>query len=67
MILYGMGASRLGKIGSTIGWTLVMSLMAVIANLWGLPTSEWRGAGRKPFRVMSAGLAILVVAMFLVG
>jgi hypothetical protein len=36
-------------------------------NLWGLSTSEWRGAGQKPFRAMSAGLAILVVAMFLVG
>ena len=67
MTLYGMGANNLGKIGSSIGWALVMSLMVVIANLWGLSTGEWRGVGRKPLRVMSAGLAILVVAMFLVG
>ena len=40
MTLYGMGASRLGKIGSSIGWALVMSLMVLIANLWGLSTGE---------------------------
>ncbi len=67
MTLYGMGANRLGKIGSSIGWALVMSLMVVMANLWGLSTGEWRGVGRKPLRIMSGGIAILVVAMFLVG
>jgi L-rhamnose-H+ transport protein len=67
MLLYGMGANRLGSIGSSIGWAIVMSLMVIVANLWGLWTGEWRGVGRNPLRIMCAGLAILVVAMFMVG
>jgi L-rhamnose-H+ transport protein len=66
-ILYGMGATRLGKMGSSVGWALFMSSMVLVANLWGLATGEWRQAGRKPKRVMTAGLVILVLAMFLVG
>lgn len=67
MLLYGMGANRLGNIGSSIGWAIVMSLMVMVANLWGLLTGEWRGVGRKPLTIMSAGLALLVAAMFMVG
>jgi L-rhamnose-H+ transport protein len=67
IFLYGMGAIRLGKMGSSIGWALVMSFMVVVANLWGISTGEWSGRDRKPLRVMSAGLVILVIAMFMVG
>jgi L-rhamnose-H+ transport protein len=66
-ILYGMGATRMGKLGSSVGWALVMSSMVLVANLWGLTTGEWRQAGSKPKQVMTAGLVILVLAMFLVG
>lgn len=61
-----MGANRLDKSGSSVGWALVMSLRAVMANLWGLSTGEWRRAGGESLRVMSAGLTILGVARFLV-
>jgi L-rhamnose-H+ transport protein len=67
MLLYGMGANMLGHIGSSIGWAIVMSLMVIVANLWGLATGEWRGIGRRPLRIMTAGLAILVIAMFMIG
>jgi L-rhamnose-H+ transport protein len=67
MLLYGMGANQLGSIGSSIGWAIVMSLMVMVANLWGLLTGEWRGVGRKPLKIMGAGLALLVAAMFMVG
>jgi len=67
MILYGMGASMLGAIGSSIGWAIAMSLMVLVANLWGLLAGEWRGAGWRPLRMMSTGLVILVAAMFMVG
>ena len=67
MLLYGMGANRLGSLGSSIGWAIVMSLMVIVANLWGLLTGEWHGVGRRPLRIMGVGLAILVVSMFMVG
>jgi len=67
MAVYGIGANKLGSIGPSIGWAIYMSSTVVIATLWGLFTGEWRGAGQKALRVMSAGLAVLVVAVFIIG
>ncbi|MGO8792385.1 MAG: L-rhamnose/proton symporter RhaT [Terriglobia bacterium] len=67
MAVYGIGANKLGSIGPSIGWAIYMSSTVVIATLWGLFTGEWRGAGRRALRVMSAGLAVLVVAVFIIG
>ncbi|MFB3922911.1 MAG: L-rhamnose/proton symporter RhaT [Terriglobia bacterium] len=67
MLLYGMGANALGDIGSSVGWALVMSLMVMVANLWGLLTGEWRGAGSRPLKIMGVGLTLLIVSMFIVG
>ena len=67
MMIYGMGATMLGSLGPTIGWALLMSLVVVVANLWGIATGEWKLAGRRPLWAMSAGLAIVVVSMFMVG
>lgn len=66
-LLYGMAAARLGKMGSSVGWALIMSSMVVVANLWGILTGEWRSAGRKPLQTMIIGLITLIGAMFLVG
>ncbi len=67
MMVYGVGATKLGRIGPSIGWALLMSLVVVVANLWGVLTGEWRDTGRTPIRVMSAGLSVLVAAMFIIG
>jgi L-rhamnose-H+ transport protein len=67
MIIYGVGATELGNIGPSIGWAILMSLIVIVANLWGLLTGEWRGTGRRPVGTMSAGLVLLLVAIFLIG
>lgn len=67
MVVYGIGANMLGSIGPSIGWAIYMSSAVVIATLWGLSSGEWRGAGQQALRVMSAGLALLVVAVFING
>jgi L-rhamnose-H+ transport protein len=67
MIIYGVGATKLGPIGPSIGWAVLMSLIVIVANLWGLVTGEWRGTGRKPIRTMILGLSFLLVAIFVIG
>jgi len=67
MAVYGIGANRLGSLGPSIGWAVYTSSTVMIATLWGLVTGEWRGAGSKALRTMSAGLAVLVVAVFIIG
>lgn len=65
--LYGFGAASLGELGTSIGFSILMSSMIITANVLGLLTGEWRDAGRKPQALMAVGLGILTGAIFLIG
>ncbi len=66
IIVYGMGAANLGKLGASVGWAAFNATGIFCANVLGLVTHEWRGVGRKGLRVMALGLAVLLVGVFLV-
>ena len=42
--LYGAGASQLGKLGTTIGWLICMTVTVIMSNLWGMMTGDWEHA-----------------------
>ena len=63
-ILYGAATTNLGQLGTVLGWPLFMSVIVITAAVWGMITGEWRGSGNKPRIVMSCGVSILVVAIF---
>jgi L-rhamnose-H+ transport protein len=60
--LYGIASRHLGALGTSAGWGLYQVLMIVSANVSGLVTGEWSAAGRRPVRILLAGLALLGVA-----
>jgi L-rhamnose-H+ transport protein len=66
-VLYGMGAIRMGQLGPVIGWPVVMSMMVLTANFWGLLAGEWRGARGAPIRLATSGLVTMILAMFVLG
>jgi L-rhamnose-H+ transport protein len=63
-ILYGAATVKLGQLGAVLGWPLFMSVIVITAAVWGTITGEWRGCGYKPRIVMATGVAVLVVAIF---
>jgi L-rhamnose-H+ transport protein len=63
MGLYGMGATRLGKLGPSLGWAILMSSMVLVANLLGLLTGEWKAAPPAARRQLARGVALLMVAI----
>ena len=67
MASYGAGALALGKLGTSMGWILFMSSMIIVANILGVVTGEWRGASRKAITIMATGIAILLLAIVVVG
>jgi L-rhamnose-H+ transport protein len=67
MMIYGAGANKLGRIGPSIGWAILISLIVIVANLWGFVTGEWSGTGKKPVRTMGVGLFVLLIAISIVG
>jgi L-rhamnose-H+ transport protein len=66
IIIYGMGAANLGKLGASVGWAAFNATGIFCANVLGLVTHEWRGVSRKGLQIMALGLAVLLVGVFLV-
>ena len=64
-LLYGLAASQLGTWGPILGWPLFMSLIVITATMLGMLTGEWKDCGPLPIRVQWTGVALLVLAIFI--
>ena len=64
--VYGQGAALMGALGPVIGWPMLLGLALIISNVWAVKAGEWRGA-RAPFRLMLAGVVVLIVACGILG
>jgi L-rhamnose-H+ transport protein len=62
--LYGVSAGKLGSWGTIIGWPLFMSLIVITASVLGIVTGEWKNTGATPLRVQLSGVAVLILAVF---
>jgi L-rhamnose-H+ transport protein len=63
LLLYGWGASGLGKLGPVVGWPIFQASMILISSLWGAVFGEWRNADSKTLRLNYYALACLVAAI----
>jgi len=63
-LLYGLSTVKLGAWGPILGWPLFMSLIVITASLLGMFTGEWKNSGASPLRIQWAGVALLVLAVF---
>ncbi|HBL78075.1 MAG: sugar:proton symporter [Bacteroidetes bacterium GWF2_42_66] len=62
---YGMGESKLGNGASS--WILHMSTIILTANMWGIVRHEWSGTSKKTKLTITAGIATIILSVFLVG
>lgn len=67
MTFYGMGAGRLGALGPSLGWAILMSTMVLAANALGLVAGEWKEAPRASIVRLWFGIATLICAIVLLG
>jgi L-rhamnose-H+ transport protein len=63
-LLYGLAAGQLGAWGPILGWPLFMSLIVITATTLGMFTGEWKDCGPLPIRIQWTGVAVLVLAIF---
>ena len=61
--LYGVATTRLGELGTVVGWPVFMSLIVVTAGVLGMTTGEWKHSGRMPLALQLAGMLLLVIAV----
>lgn len=66
MACYGVAASFLGSLGTSIGWALFQIFMIMTANLSGVITGEWKGVTRKARGMLWLGLGLLAAATVLI-
>ncbi len=64
--IYGQGAALMGSIGPVIGWPMLLGLSLIISNVWAYREGEWKNV-KAPFRIMLAGLAIIIIACIILG
>jgi L-rhamnose-H+ transport protein len=62
-IPYGIGTYFIGRLGTTVGWAVIMAASLLVANAFGFLTAEWKQASRSSLNTLYAGLTILVLAM----
>ena len=65
--LYGRAAVMMGNLGDSAGWGLYMGMVIVVSNVWGFLTGEWRGVRGWPVGLMFIGMALLLIAITLIG
>jgi hypothetical protein len=63
ILLFGVGASRLGPLGVAIGYAAFMSFAIIVGNVNGFLTKEWRGASRQSVCWIIAGIIVLIVGV----
>jgi L-rhamnose-H+ transport protein len=64
-LAYGVASYYLGALGPIVGWPVFMSLIVICASMFGVISGEWRTATRRPLKLHIAGIALLVLALFL--
>lgn len=65
--LFGFGASKLGDLGVSVGYTVFMAFSIMVGNFTGFLTGEWKNAGKKAICWICAGIILLVLAVCILG
>ena len=65
-MFYGMGKTKMGKY-SFASWTVLMALIIVFSNIWGLIFREWKGTSRRTHTIILAGILVLIASTLVVG
>ncbi|AWI08658.1 L-rhamnose/proton symporter RhaT [Ereboglobus luteus] len=63
---YNMGESQMGEYGFA-SWTLHMASIIIFSTLWGVYFKEWSGVSAKARRLITAGIATLIISTVVIG
>jgi L-rhamnose-H+ transport protein len=66
MAIYGVAATFLGVLGTSIGWALFQIFMIMTANASGIITGEWKQAPASTRALFWTGFVLLALATALI-
>ncbi len=63
VVIYGVGATVVGRYGTSLGFALFVPAQILASNGLGILAGEWKGASRETKRLLAAGVAVIVAAV----
>lgn len=66
IVFYGVGTSKIGELGTSIGWAVFQGPTIIIANLSGFLTGEWKGANSNAVKTMIKGVLAILVGIVII-
>jgi L-rhamnose-H+ transport protein len=61
--LFGIGSVKLGSLGPSVGWAMLISLSIVVSNVWGIKFKEWKGGVKKALKLQLGALGLIIVGV----
>ena len=58
---YGIGAAKMGELGTIVGWPVFVGLSLIFSNYWAIRAGEWKGA-EKFYKILIPGIITLIIA-----
>ena len=65
IVTYGIGATYVGKYGTSIGFTLYIAATILASSGLGIATKEWKGTSSRTRKLLAAGLAAILVSVLI--
>ena len=65
ILLFGVGASKLGTLGVAVGYAAFMSFAIIVGNINGFLTKEWKGASKESMQWIALGIIVLIIGVSL--
>jgi L-rhamnose-H+ transport protein len=63
IVSYGIGATFVGKYGTSVGFTLYIAATILASNVLGFLTGEWKATSPGTKRLLAAGVAITLLSV----
>jgi len=63
ILFWGVGASKIGALGVSVGYGVFMSFAIIVGNINGFLTGEWRGASKQSVTWIVGGILILIAGV----
>jgi L-rhamnose-H+ transport protein len=63
VVVYGIGATFVGKYGTSVGFTLYVALTILTSNMFGVLAGEWKETSTRTRRALTSALVLTIVSV----
>lgn len=63
MVSYGMGATWVGRYGTSVGFALFIAVSILASNVLGIFAGEWKGTSPPTRKLLASGLAVVLLSV----